>query len=213
MGSDDLHKKSKKITLDEYKPKSGRKGPPIDKLLIVCEGEETEPNYFNSFPINLGELQVKVIGTGYNTLSLVKKTIEIIKKDEKAGIKYNQKWCVFDKDSFQNFDNAIKMAHAHNIRTAYSNEAFELWFILHFNYLHTPLERSQYKHYLDKYLNSSYSKNSKNMYKELLKNEKTAIDNAKRLFALQKKKNLPDSKLNPITTVHLLVEELNKWIE
>ena len=39
MGSDDLHKKSKKITLDEYKPKSGRKGPPIDKLLIVCEGE------------------------------------------------------------------------------------------------------------------------------------------------------------------------------
>ena len=42
-------------------------------FLIVCEGEVTEPEYFNSF--RLTSANVKAIGKGMNTVSLVKEAI------------------------------------------------------------------------------------------------------------------------------------------
>ena len=42
-------------------------------FLIVCEGEVTEPEYFNSF--RLTSANVKAIGKGMNTISLVKEAI------------------------------------------------------------------------------------------------------------------------------------------
>ena len=44
-------------------------------FLIVCEGEVTEPEYFNSF--RLTSANVKAIGKGMNTISLVKEAIAI----------------------------------------------------------------------------------------------------------------------------------------
>ncbi len=38
-------------------------------ILIVCEGENTEPSYFNQFRIT--SAKVKSVGEGYNTVSLV----------------------------------------------------------------------------------------------------------------------------------------------
>lgn len=38
-------------------------------ILIVCEGENTEPSYFNQFRIT--SAKVEPIGEGYNTVSLV----------------------------------------------------------------------------------------------------------------------------------------------
>jgi hypothetical protein len=38
-------------------------------FLIVCESERTEPDYFQQF--RAPGLVVRVVGTGYNTLSLV----------------------------------------------------------------------------------------------------------------------------------------------
>jgi len=45
-----------------------------DSLLIVCEGEQTEPNYFESFQTS--GVKIKVIGKGKNTLSLVNDAIK-----------------------------------------------------------------------------------------------------------------------------------------
>jgi hypothetical protein len=55
--------------------------------LIVCEGEKTEPNYFEALKSALptGVLDVfdiSVQGIGYNTESLVKQAIELRKKLE-----------------------------------------------------------------------------------------------------------------------------------
>lgn len=97
-------------------------------ILIVCEGENTEPSYFNQF--RLSSATVKSVGEGYNTTSLVNRAIQL--KNEK---KYDQVWCVFDKDDFSNddFNNAIQIAHAQNFGIAYSNQSFEYWLILHFD--------------------------------------------------------------------------------
>ena len=48
--------------------------PPRRYFLIVCEGEKTEPNYFNSIAAQLPKDMVKRIdvkGVGENTLNLI----------------------------------------------------------------------------------------------------------------------------------------------
>jgi len=97
-------------------------------ILIVCEGENTEPSYFNQF--RLSSAKVKSVGEGYNTISLVIRAFELSQKE-----KYDQVWCVFDKDDFsdQDFNQAIEMAENYNFGVAYSNQAFEYWLILHIN--------------------------------------------------------------------------------
>ena len=74
--------------------------PQTPRILIVCEGERTEPDYFLRFRVTKD-----VHGEAMNTLSLVERTIAI--RDEKGP--FDQVGCVFDLDSFpkQNFDKAI----------------------------------------------------------------------------------------------------------
>jgi predicted metalloprotease with PDZ domain len=49
--------------------------------------------------------------------------------------KYDQLWCVFDKDDFNDndYNAAIQIAEVNNFEVAYSNQSFEYWFLLHFN--------------------------------------------------------------------------------
>ena len=67
-------------------------------FLIVCEGEVTEPEYFNSF--RLTSANVKAIGKGMNTVSLVKEAIAIRDIEKRRSRNYDQCWVVFDKDDF-----------------------------------------------------------------------------------------------------------------
>jgi len=115
-----------------------RKEPSLERLaaklvekptiLIVCEGENTEPSYFNQFRIT--SAKVKSVGEGYNTVSLVNRARELTQQGN-----YEKVWCVFDKDDFrdEDFNNAIQLAEANDFGVAYSNQAFEYWLILHFN--------------------------------------------------------------------------------
>lgn len=107
-------------------------------FLIVCEGEKTEPNYFRRFRVPKKVVDVR--GLGDSTLSLVERTIGLMQDQE-----YNQVWCVFDRDSFPavRFNAAIEKARANDVRVAYSNEAFEIWYLLHFHYYDTALTRAQ----------------------------------------------------------------------
>ena len=177
----------------------------IPRMLIVCEGSKTEPNYFRSFRVSK-VLDLDVKGLGENTLSLVERAIEL-----KAGKAYDQVWCVFDKDSFpnDNFDNAINRAESQGIKVAYSNEAFEIWYLLHFNYHNTPIPRNEYCHRLSDLLGRKYEKNDLCMYGQLLGFQGRAIQNAHKLLSTCYERS--KAKNNPSTTVHLLVIELNKY--
>jgi len=170
------------------------------RFLIVCEGEKTEPNYFNSFRVP----KCVVIGVGANTVSLVKKAIELKSKDS-----YEQVWCVFDRDSFpvQNFNNALALAKKNKIEVAYSNEAFELWYILHFHYHDAATSRDDYKQILSQRLGFTYQKNDPTMYDSLSSRQDDAIRNAARLLNFYV--NRTPASDNPSTTVHILVQELN----
>ena len=72
------HKESLKAAkLRKKEPNFERNNPTKlekEKFLIVCEGKNTEPDYFNKF--KLTNANVKAFGKGFNTLSLVNKVLE-----------------------------------------------------------------------------------------------------------------------------------------
>ena len=61
----------------------------LRRILIVCEGEKTEPNYFKSFPENPEVYDaLDVTGLGNNTVAVVKKAIELRDAAEKKKEPY-----------------------------------------------------------------------------------------------------------------------------
>lgn len=176
----------------------------VQNFLIVCEGGKTEPNYFRLFRVP--KIILNIEGTGYNTMSLVDETIQLKNDGE-----YDQVWCVFDKNSFpaDDFNNAITKAQRNDIHVAYSNEAFELWFLLHFNYYDAALSRALYFDKLSELLGCRYAKNSEDMYDQIMHLKDIAIKNARKLLAKYNPHNPAND--NPSTTVHLLVEELDRF--
>jgi len=147
-----------------------------------------------------------------NTDSLIEEAIERIDRSKENGIKYSDVWCVLDRDSFpeQNYNRAFQLAASEGIKVAWANEAFELWYILHFDYLCTGLSRNQYKHKL-KERGLDYDKADKDIYNRLLGRQLTALKNAQRLEAhwRQSGRNFPERE-NPSTSVHQLVDALNE---
>lgn len=190
-------------------------------IYIFTEGKQTEPNYFKSFRHDLRISSVKIypLGIGYNTLSLVNYAIDF--KDRYSIVisspdaDPDEIWVVFDKDNFErDFDNAIKKAHANGIKVAYSNECFELWFLLHFVYIESALDRKIYYKKLSYCFDNkikkglTYNKNDDSIYYLLKPFQDSAIKNAHRLLKEFSKEPLFYKK-NPSTTVHILVENLN----
>jgi hypothetical protein len=179
---------------------------PIPTFLIVCEGEETEPNYFKSFPVST---RPKIIDGAGQTTKVVNMALKL-NKDKK----FDRVWCVFDRDPSpdetpKNFNKALEIAKKEGISIAYSNECFEVWYLLHFDSHGIPTSRKDYKKKLTKLLGLDYTKNSEDMYEILKDKQEKAIENAIKLLAIYDPPN-PASD-NPATTVHLLVEELNKY--
>lgn len=202
---------SRRTNIDYYK----RKVKTRRWFLIVCEGEKTEPNYFRSFPVDTKVIKLDIKGEGKSTKSLVEKAIEL--KSNTEYDKNDRFWCVFDRDKnpknpndSQNFNSAITLARNNGIDVAYSNDAFELWYLLHFNFYNTGISRQDYQNMLTKLLGHEYQKNSEAIYEELKSKQQDAIKHAKRLLMEYERSN-PETD-NPSTTVHLLMEELNNFI-
>lgn len=222
------HSEKKKITsaskLARSWGKSRAEAPKImirpERHLIVTEGQKTEPLYFeevrrrinNRFRGNL--ISVKVVGVGMNTESLLEEAKRIASDDIDG---YTHVWVVYDKDSFPDDSfNAVgvKCETACTSRTQFhaiwSNESFELWYLLHFEYLQSALGREMYTEKLDAYLRGAglgkYTKTRGDMFVALESHLDTAISNAKRLEEINIDRTPAESC--PGTKVHHLLQEL-----
>lgn len=139
----------------------------ICRILIVCEGKKTEPNYFRAFnKKRQGNFvyELKLEGGGVNTMAVVDQAMKL---QQAASIPYDRVWTVFDKDSFpeEKFNGAIVKAGEHGVGCAWSNEAFELWYLLHFVPRVTPMVRDQYAEAISAAVNASPGYKSKKPYK------------------------------------------------
>jgi len=158
---------------------------------------------------------------GQSKLKLIEMTESIIANSKK---KYDEVWCVFDMDikqgkkEFADFDNAIKSGEAKGYNIAYSNDAFELWFYLHYNFTDQASHRKFYYKALGELWNCNYEKIGKsyefcqNLYGRLESDknasQEEAIKRADQLFKSQLQ--LDYHKQNPVTLVYELVKFLNK---
>lgn len=190
------------------------------RFLIVCEGSKTEPNYFKAIindPKYSTVIDAQLMGLGRSTVSLVKETLAIKDKIENANeLALDSVWVVFDEDGNKDFNEAIIMAKQNGIKSAWSNEAFELWYYLHFEFLNTGISRHDYIDKLNEVIRKrmnnkkfQYKKNDENFYVILQEygDENFAKRCAKNLRNLYN--GLSDfRKMKPCTTVDLLVKEL-----
>lgn len=211
----------KKCDLKKSKVKTRKSGRESKELLlentikIYCNAAETEPNYFSAFKEEIKKSKISDVN------------IEVIKKaglDPLNAVKYVIKdkgncpevWIVFDKDHFA-IEEAIKLAEDNDIRVAWSNESFELWFLLHFNYRCTAIGRAEclkvIKDEFKKKLKIDYAKNNKDSYKKLKSKMNIAVANAKRLYQEMKRDRIIPTNANPCTTVFQLVEVLKSKID
>ena len=188
--------------------------------MIVCEGIATEPNYFRSIGGKYGAgmvYELTIQGEGANTVQVVDKAIEL---QAKASPKYDSAWAVFDKDSFSDnsFNTAIRKAKNNGIECAWSNEAFELWYLYHFHNRVTAISRTEYKKSISDAVNKSehyqerkpyqYEKNAKDTLDILQKYG--SQDNAIK-WAEAQSQTFTDTKYakhNPCTMVFRLVRQL-----
>lgn len=226
MGSDDLFKKRRE---ERKKRVYGYKQPKANSYLIVTEGEKTEPLYLRGITkliedkmggnVDVVEIPfIDISGEGCSTCKLIEKTDEIVRK---AKIIYQNIWVVFDKDDFEDFNQAIDEGIKKEYKIAWSNQSFEYWAFLHFNYSDVALHRNEWCKKLDGIFkdynlgDGGYKKNYPDIYRMLDTHDgvATAIKNAKRRmekFDIDKTK---PSEYDPGTTMHVLVGELKKYLD
>jgi hypothetical protein len=234
MGSADLFKK-RKGNKKERKENVKKLAP--YRYLIVCEGEKTEPNYFNGIKKRIngqyaGRIKVKdkidmeIKGLGKNTGNLVAfvDTLldEVGRLESQGVVPYGHIWIVFDKDDFpdEQFNNAIEQAEARGYHVGWSNECMELWFLLHFEFLNSGIHRSQYVEKLNAHFKKNninkgkYDKNMGNIFEVLCEHGdiKKAIERSKELYERHAQQGTKSrARMKPANTVYELVEELFQY--
>lgn len=199
----------------------------IEKHYIFCEGKITETNYFNAIKklinknaINRNAVNIEVLHKNANCDELLRKAnVEV----NKRGIASGHIWCIYDKDDFPNdkFDKAGDLAKTFSsnelkYHPIWSNQCFELWLLLHFEYYNSSNDRKNYFDKLNSIFNEKagkiYDKTDKNIYDIVNKygSQNEAIKYAKKL--LDGKEHLKPSEIIPATKMYEVVEAINKYL-
>lgn len=144
MGSDNLFHKRKAKAADRLERRKAKRSS-YEKVLIVCEGEKTEPNYFNECIqfYKLNTANVEIDGTcGSSPASVLKRAIELWEAEDRKGDPYDRVYCVFDRDSHETYDETVRHISEREPQgifyAAVSVPCFEYWLLLHFKYTTRP---------------------------------------------------------------------------
>lgn len=226
MGTDDLFKKRRE---ERKKRRHEYKTPKANSFLIITEGERTEPLYFKGLQRVIKEKVggmievveaplIDIYGEGCSTGKLIEVAERIVKE---AKVIYQNIWVVFDKDDFEDFDQAVKQGKDKGYNIAWSNQAFEYWLYLHFHYSDSALHRDDWNAKLDEIFkqyglgDGSYQKNYEDIYNmvNIYDGVNTAIKNAKRRMSDFKEGQDKPSEYDPGTMVYQLVETLKRYID
>lgn len=192
--------------------------------LIVTEGTQTEPKYFQTVKdiINAkyrGRISIEIEGEGKSTLDLLEaaKGYVAAKKENP----YKHVWLVYDKDDFppERFNKTEKECRKISTdeityHALWSNECIELWFLLHFIYFDSDIIRDEYYDKLTEHLKelgkNEYKKNMDDIYELLQPYQQIAIRNAKKLISTYSKAT--PSKMSPATKVYEIFEKLAPYL-
>lgn len=184
-----------------------------NRVLILCGGE-TEEIYFNNFKLKykkrLENIVVKVVThKRSNPMAVV---------DAAIGFKsdYDELWVVFDKDDFKDFDNAILKSLKNGIKCAFSNEAIEYWFLLHYENKIGSMSRKALNTQLTRKLGFEYSKGTEVIERACREFNRIKLTDVEERAQIGHERHVVNSgKLfsnwKSCTTVYLLTKRLREW--
>lgn len=217
MGTDDLfHKRKQRLAASLHRKQSSK--APYARVLIVCEGAKTEPNYLKEIrdTYRLSTANIDICGgeCGSDPLSVVNYAI----KKFRADPDYERVYCVIDRDKHTTFDAAIdklcqtKLGKGIVFTAITSVPCFEFWLLLHFVYTTrqfcAPGNASNCVLVIAE-LNKKqripgYSKGARNIFTLTRKMLPDAIKHAKQL----QQYNQASGASHPSTNMHELIEYL-----
>ena len=149
MGTDNLFQKRKARQARDLARRKGRRAP-YAKVLIVCEGEKTEPHYFNELKDHYGlnSANIEICGDcGSDPLSIIRHAKQRYREEKDAGDAFDKVFCVFDKDTHAHYQQGLDTIRSTTPKNVYvaitSVPCFEYWLLLHFNTPHAPTMRCQ----------------------------------------------------------------------
>ncbi len=152
--------------------RQGAKRQPIERLLIVCEGSKTEPNYLNEIrqDLRLPTANVLVLPSAIGTdpLNVVIYAEKLfLHGDAHKSIRarqFDRIYAVFDRDDHRTYAQALAKANDLNqhlkndeqrkvpFQAIASVPCFELWLLLHFENVQASLHRDEVYERLKKHL-------------------------------------------------------------
>ena len=201
-------------------PRNKRSLDARSKFYILTNGRETEKNYFDLIKSKKSIFDVKVEYQNSNPVQLVRYASQYLREA-------NQVWCVFDIDN--NFNDgtliqAIKLAEETGVQIAYSNIAFEVWLLSHYQKVESTYDNTRLIRQMDKLLredlrlNRGYDKSDKELLKKhFLPKLDDAVVNSKVIYQRKVKqheqeymgnKNYRIWEWNSSTNVFQLIEAL-----
>lgn len=185
------------------------KQPTRPKILIVCEGEKTEPNYFNGLrnELRLSSAKVEITGkSASNPMGVVSFAKDRCGEEERSGFPFDRVFCVFDRNNHGDYDKALREVEKTKrpeevFHATVSVPAFEYYLLLHYEYTTTPCTSAQVLSRLKKHIRG-YKKGNKDILQITRNKLETAKDNARKSLTAARKSGSD----NPITRAHELVE-------
>jgi hypothetical protein len=185
------------------------------RLLIVCEGSKTEPNYLGEVcqAYRLSSANVEIAGSECDSAPIT--VFRYAQERFSLDPSFDEVYCVIDRDSHPTFDAAVSACRTHQsgrFRPICSYPCFEYWVLLHFRYTRAPIVATGALSPGDVALRmvreewAEYSKGQKRCFGELNMNGKTdtAITNASQARRDAEATGEP----NPSTDIDLLLKRL-----
>ncbi len=207
MGTDNLfHKRKDKSKKDLARRLARRDG--YAKILVVCEGKKTEPNYFRGLKnsLRLGTANVEITGdSDPNPTCVVAFAKKRYHEEKKNGLPFEHVYCVFDKDSHHDYQVAlsqIKNAKPEGVFHAITSvPCFEYYLLLHYIYSARPCTSTKMLSTLKRHY-KNYKKGDEKIFSTVQSRLETAKTRAEKSLVDANQNNTD----NPSTNAHILVE-------
>ncbi|MDG6220435.1 MAG: RloB family protein [Candidatus Thermoplasmatota archaeon] len=184
-------------------------------IVVVCEGEKTEPDYFRGFRKRYSNVNIETVTSKYCDAAGIVYYAKKMKKEYELSLGDGDGiWCVFDADSNQDdaLKKAVEEAVKHGIQVAFSNPKIELWFLLHYEDVLSAISGED----ADRRLKKHIPNYSKVVSKEALDPKLSkAVTRAKALNKKHEKNGVPliSRESNPSSQVFRLIDFIEETKE
>lgn len=184
---------------------------PKRKFYLICEGKNTEPEYFNglqrSQKSNIVELKIFPDEGSPSALLRYAKKLFSGRRRRFSFEKDDQIWILFDKDEHACFEETIKKCNESNIQAGFSNPCFEYWLVLHFQDHNSLDDGAAIQKKLASLAKCYDPRSGKHCdFSEFSETVQDAVKRATKNQELREGEN--DAYGRPSTSIHLLATEL-----